>query len=186
MPRADPVTIATLPSRTPMCRLLSLDPRGAILHRLGADVRRALLILALLGALPSAAQAHTLATSANAITSSVVEPCPGDPIRLDQLTTGSFDSTLQGSFVLVPIDVPAGTTAVRVKYCFDQPEVPTPNVRHTLDLGLYQPLRGGDQLPGVREFRGWGGSSHPDVTVSREGFSTEAQYLARPKGNVPG
>jgi hypothetical protein len=87
-----------------MCRLLSLDPRGAILHRLGADVRRALLILVLLGALPSAAQAHTLATAPNAVTSSVVEPCPGDPIRLDQLTTGSFDSTLQGSFVLVPID----------------------------------------------------------------------------------
>jgi len=159
---------------------------SAILHRLATDVRRALLILALLGALPSAAQAHTLATAANAITSSVAAPCPGDPIRLDQLTTGSFDSTLQGSYVLVPIDVPAGTTAVRVKYCFDQPEVPTPNVRHTLDLGLYDPLRGGDQLPGAREFRGWGGSSHPDVTVSREGFSTEAQYLANPKGHVPG
>ena len=86
----------------------------------------------------------------------------------------------------VPFDVPAGTTAVRVKYCFDQPEVPTPNVRHTLDLGIYEPLRGGDQLPGVREFRGWGGSSHPDVTLSPEGFSTEAEYLAKPKGHVPG
>ena len=47
---------------------------SAILHRLGADVRRALLILALLGALPSAAQAHTLATASDAITSSVVLP----------------------------------------------------------------------------------------------------------------
>ena len=34
----------------------------------------------------------------------------------------------------VPFDVPAGTTAVRVKYCFDQPEAPLPNVRHTLDV----------------------------------------------------
>lgn len=149
-------------------------------------MRRALLILAVLGALPSTAQAHTLATASTAIAASVAEPCPGDPIRLDQLTTGSFDSTLQGSYVLVPIEVPAGTTAVRVKYCFDQPEVPAPNVRHTLDLGLYEPLRGGDQLPGVREFRGWGGSSHPDVTVSPEGFSSEAEYLANPKGHVPG
>ena len=49
---------------------------SAILHRLATDVRRALLILALLGALPSAAQAHTLATASDAITSSVVEPCP--------------------------------------------------------------------------------------------------------------
>ena len=76
------------------------------------------------------------------------EPCPGDPIRLDQLTTGSFESSLQGGYVLVPFDVPAGTTAVRVKYCFDQPEVPTPNVRHTLDLGIYEPLHAGDTAAG--------------------------------------
>ena len=129
-----------------------------------------------MGTLPAPAQAHTLATAANAVTSSVVEPCPGDPIRIDQLTTGSFESSLQGGYVLVPFDVPAGTTAVRVKYCFDQPEVPTPNVRHTLDLGIYDP----------RGFRGWGGSSHPDVTLSPEGFSSEAEYLASPKGHVPG
>jgi hypothetical protein len=151
----------------------------AILHRLGPAVRRALLIAALLlviGPPAGTTQAHTLATAAGAITASVAEPCPGDPIRLDQLTTGSFDSTLQGSFVRVPFDVPAGTTAVRVKYCFDQPEVPTPNVHHTLDLGIYDP----------HGFRGWGGSSHPDVTLSAEGFSTEAEYLAKPKGHVPG
>jgi hypothetical protein len=149
-------------------------------------VRRALLITAVLFAIPGTAQAHTLATAPTAVTAAVSDPCPGDPIRIDQLTTGSFESNLQGGYVLVPFDVPAGTTAVRVKYCFDQPEVPTPNVRHTLDLGLYEPLRRGDTLPGAREFRGWGGSSHPDVTLSPEGFSTEAQYLASPKGHVPG
>jgi hypothetical protein len=36
------------------------------------------------------------------------------------------------------------------------------------------------------EFRGWGGSSHPDVTVSPEGFSTEAQYTAKPRVEAPG
>jgi hypothetical protein len=149
---------------------------AAILHRLALAVRRALLTTALVLALGSTAQAHTLATAPTAITAAVTEPCPGDPIRIDQLTTGSFESSLQGSFVRVPFDVPAGTTAVRVKYCFDQPEVPTPNVRHTLDLGIYDP----------RGFRGWGGSSHPDVTLSPEGFSTEAEYLAKPKGHVPG
>ena len=153
---------------------------AAILHRLGASVRRALLTIALVLAMPAGAQAHVLATAPTAVTAAVTDPCPGDPIRIDQLTTGSFESNLQGGYVLVPFDVPAGTTAVRVKYCFDQPEVPTPNVRHTLDLGLYEPLRGGDALPGAREFRGWGGSSHPDVTLSPEGFSSEAEYLARP------
>ena len=149
---------------------------AAILHRLALAVRRALLIPPWSSCLPAPAQAHTLATAATAVTASVAEPCPGDPIRIDQLTTGSFESNLQGGYVLVPFDVPAGTTAVRVKYCFDQPEVPTPNVRHTLDLGIYDP----------RGFRGWGGSSHPDVTLSPEGFSTEAEYLAKPKGHVPG
>ncbi len=139
-------------------------------------MRRALLIIALLLALDGTAQAHTLATAPTAVTAAVAEPCPGDPIRIDQLTTGSFESNLQGGYVLVPFDVPAGTTAVRVKYCFDQPEVPTPNVRHTLDLGIHDP----------RGFRGWGGSSHPDVTLAPEGFSSEAEYLARPKGHVPG
>ena len=35
-------------------------------------------------------------------------------------------------------------------------------------------------LWGRTEFRGWGGSSHPDVTSRREGFSTEAQYRREP------
>ena len=113
--------------------------------------------------------------------------CPGDPIAADRVITGEFASEQQGSYVLLPFSVPAGTTAVRVKYCHDQPESPTSaQLRHTLDLGLYDARRRAGDLFGVREFRGWGGSSHPDTTVSAEGFSSEAQYLARPKGNVPG
>jgi hypothetical protein len=101
--------------------------------------------------------------------------------------TGSFGTEQQGAHVMVPFDVPDGVTAVRVKYCYDQPENPVTasQVKHTLDLGLYEPARGG-ALWGEREFRGWGGSSHPDVTVSPQGFSTEEQYKAAPKGHVPG
>ncbi len=150
--------------------------KGAILHRLARTVRRALLSLLLLLGATGTAQAHVPATAATAVTASVAAPCPGDPLRLDQLVTGEFEASLQGGYVLVPFDVPAGTTAVRVKYCFDQPEAPAPNVRHTLDLGIRDP----------RGFRGWGGSSHPDVTLSAEGFSSEAEYLASPKGHVPG
>ena len=92
-----------------------------------------------------------------------------------------------GSYVLVPFDVPAGTTSVRVKYCYDQPESPTSSqVKHTLDLGLYEARRSPGGLWAEDEFRGWGGSSHPDVTVSPEGFSTTEQYTAEPKGVVPG
>ena len=112
--------------------------------------------------------------------------CPGDPIAPTQAITGEFSTEQEGGYVFVPFDVPAGTTAVRVKYCYDQPETPTSaQFRHTLDLGLYEP-RAGDDPWGPDEFRGWGGSSHPDVTVSPEGFSTEQQYLDEPKGHVPG
>ena len=116
--------------------------------------------------------------------------CPGRAIKADRVVTGSFGAELQGSYVMVPFDVPAGTTAVRVKYCHDQPEAPTSStpgvsIKHTLDLGLYEPRR---RRPvwGVDEFRGWGGSSHPDVTVSPEGFSTEAEYLASADANPRG
>lgn len=113
--------------------------------------------------------------------------CPGAAIKADRVITGRFASRLQGSYVLVPFQVPAGTTAVRVKYCFDQPPEPvSQQLRHTLDLGLYQPRAGGAGLWGREEFRGWGGSSHPDLTISPEGFSTEAQYRAAPRGHVPG
>ncbi len=102
--------------------------------------------------------------------------CPGDPIDVDRAITGDFDRSQQGGYVQVPFDVPAGTTSVRVKYCHDQPEAPTnAQLEHTLDLGLYD--------PGVR---GWGGSSHPDVTITPQGFSTEEQYKEDPKGHVPG
>ena len=111
--------------------------------------------------------------------------CPGDPIRADRAITGTFTTEQMGSYVLVPFDVPAGTTSVRVKYCFDQPETPVSGqLKHTLDLGLYEARRGA--LWGEAEFRGWGGSSHPDVTISPEGFSAEEQYLDKPKGHVPG
>jgi hypothetical protein len=89
---------------------------------------------------------------------------------------------------MLPFDVPAGTTAIRVKYCHDQPELAPPGspARHTLDLGVYEPKQDPPRTWGVPEFRGWGGSSHPDVTVSPEGFSTEAQYTADPRIDPPG
>src|SRR4051812_50153943 len=78
---------------------------------------------------------------------------------------------------MVPVDAPAGTTALRVKYCYSQPAGPTTaNAKNTLDLGLWDP----------KGFRGWGGSSPPAGTVSPRGVSSEAQYLAPPPPDVPG
>jgi len=114
-------------------------------------------------------------------------PCPtstdgGDPIAPDQVISGEFGTDLQGDYVMLPFSVPAGTDAVRVKYCFDQPENALPSAsKHTLDLGIYDARSGPGDLWGGAEFRGWGGSSHPDVTVSPNGFSSEAEYLEAPK-----
>jgi hypothetical protein len=111
--------------------------------------------------------------------------CPGAPITPTKVLTGTFGQAQKGSYVLMPFDVPRGTTQVRVQYCYDKPENTTSS-SHTLDLGIYDSLRTGDRLWAGKEFRGWGGSSHPDVALSPGGFSTEAQYLSDPKGYLPG
>ena len=125
-----------------------------------------------------------LAPAASAQAAPLTTPCSGRAITPDKVITGQFGTELNKSYVMVPFDVPRGTTAVRVKYCWDQPE--SGSSRHTLDLGLYEPLHWGDRIWGSREFRGWGGSSHPDVTLSAEGFSSEADYVAQPRVEPPG
>lgn len=155
-------------------------------------MRAAIACVAALMLAPSTALAHDAhsldpGNQVRADATGLAAPCPGDANTPDRVITGSFGQEVEGSYVFVGFEVPVGTTAVRVKYCYDKPESPTSaQVNHTIDLGLFGPRgeRGGPW--GMDEFRGWGGSSHPDVTVSAEGFSTEAQYLAKPKGHVAG
>jgi len=117
-------------------------------------------------------------------------PCGGEPMpEPDQVVTGSFGDELEGGYVFVPFNVPAevggaAVTALRVKYCYDQPDMPTAQVNHTLDLGLYEPRADTTAPWGVEEFRGWGGSSHPDVTLSADGF--EAADGATTRAFLPG
>ena len=86
--------------------------------------------------LPAGAGAHADGSAPAAATALGPTSCPGAAIEPTQVITGEFGAELQGSFVLLPFNVPEGTTAVRVKYCWDPPIGPF--VRHTLDLGLYQ------------------------------------------------
>lgn len=137
-------------------------------------MRRCLLALTLVLAFPAGASA------------AAPTACPGAPISPDRVITGELPSTLQGSYVMVPFDVPAGTTAVRVRYCYDQPDLMIPMARHTLDLSLYDARPDSSTLWGPQQFRGSGGSSHPDVILSPQGFSSEEAYRAAPRANVPG
>jgi hypothetical protein len=142
-------------------------------------------LLVLVPAVPAGAHDTGEAAPAPlAAAAGLATPCPGRAIAPEKVITGEFGTELNKSYVMVPFDVPLGTTAVRVKYCWDRPE--SGSQRHTLDLGLYEPRKPGDSVWGEREFRGWGGSSHPDVTVSAEGFSSDADYTASPRIEVPG
>ena len=104
----------------------------------------------------------------------------------DRTVTGEFGAALQGSYVLLPFQVPAGQTAVRVRYCYDQPETPTSaQFRHTLDLDLYEARQPG-ALWGPEEFRGSSGSARregesgkPQVTVSADGFTAATGRTTR-------
>jgi hypothetical protein len=101
-------------------------------------------------------------------------PCGGEPMPSpDQVITGSFGKSVEGGYVMVPFTVPAGTDAIRVKYCHDQPLLETiPETgrlnKHTLDMGVYGPRSNAQDLWDEDEFRGWGGSSRKDVTLSPE------------------
>ncbi len=77
----------------------------------------------------------------------------------------------------IPFDVPAGTTAIRVRYCYDKPATDGgPN--NTLDMGVYEPLKSGDTVWGPKERRGWSGSAVKDLAISKNGFTPDDVYLA--------
>jgi len=134
----------------------------------------------LLGLVPLLA--HAGAPASIPIGENSVGPCPGAAITPTDVVQGQFPVELMGSYVMLPFEVPAGTTQVRVKYCWEGPNGPN---RHTVDLGIWD-AREGEAPWSEPQFRGWGGSSHPDVAISPQGFSSEAEYLADPRGYVPG
>lgn len=105
-----------------------------------------------------------------------------------KVVTGSFSSDQTGSFVFLPVDVPAGTTAIRAWYCYDQPELPTSQlpayaIRHTIDFGLYEPRPAGRAVWTMEEFRGWSGSGFfDDITVSPRGYAADPDPSRKPVG----
>jgi hypothetical protein len=139
-------------------------------------------------ALPGSAAAHTASlpgldstegseVSASSEASVGLTNCTDSPTidSPDKVFLGEFRNDQEGSYVMLPFGVPEGTDAVRVEYCHDQPLTVQPGEpdqvsdlnQHTIDLGLYE-TRDGSELWSGEEFRGWGGSSRPDVTVSPE------------------
>lgn len=96
-------------------------------------------------------------------------------------TTEDFDGpnftvSQAESFVQIPFSVPAGTTAIRVRYCYDNPLPAGPS--NTLDIGLFEPKPAGQAYWDLDQRRGWSGSSRRDIVVAVNGFSSTAVYEA--------
>jgi hypothetical protein len=120
---------------------------------------------------------------------------PGPFSATEPPITGEFTAAQQGSFFMLPFEVTAGTTQIRLRYCYDQPDSPTANlpqvaVRHTIDLGLYEPRPARQRLWTMDEYRGWSGSNITDVTLSPQGFSDDLTAKPQPgrttRGYRPG
>jgi hypothetical protein len=104
----------------------------------------------------------------------------------DKVITGSFTVAQTGSFVMLPFDVPKGTTAIHGWYCYDKPDLPTSSeINHTIDFGYYAPRPAGQPLWTMRQYRGWSGSGFfKDITVSREGFAASPDPSKKPLDNT--
>ena len=58
--------------------------------------------------------------------------------------TGSIPQSYNGDYVQIPFTVPADTTAIRVRYSYDQPNgtcTQSGGQANTLDMGVYSPSR---------------------------------------------
>lgn len=112
--------------------------------------------------------------------------CPGDNGAPTKVVTGTFGTQHEGYYVLVPFDVPADSTKVRVKLCYDQPESPlNSQIRHTLDLGIYDAAQA-DGFHDEEEFRGWGGSSRLNAFVSPDNATVGFKPGSIPAGEWAG
>ena len=143
----------------------------------GTAGKLSLLIGALLAAL---ALAPSAATAATCNLPSQAEP---DFINEALDVEGDILPGRTGSYVQIPFQVPAGTTAIRIRYSYDQPHdacnAPPPGTTsNTLDMGVYEPRDAGETVWGMDESRGWSGSSVRDIAIAENGFSDDATYNA--------
>lgn len=111
---------------------------------------------------------------------------PGDPdptMDTAEELDGTFAASQQGSYVQIPFDVPGGSTAIRVRYCFDQPPSGSGN---TLDVGVFEPRPAGQAVWSMAERRGWSGSAVRDLAIAVDGFTDASTYEADRKDYVSG
>lgn len=90
----------------------------------------------------------------------------------------SFSPSLAKSFVELPVAIPTGTKAIRVRYCYEN------SGTNTFDIGAFEP--GAGAYPSVAQRRGWSGSAVKDFAISENGFSPTSVYNSSRKAYVSG
>lgn len=101
-------------------------------------------------------------------------------------TTGTIAQAKAGGYLQIPFDVPVGTTAIRVRYSYDQPGGGCGGSPNTLDMGVYEPRDSGETVFGADESRGWSGSAVKDLAIAVNGFTSDAVYNPARKAFVHG
>ncbi|MFN8152279.1 MAG: CehA/McbA family metallohydrolase [Solirubrobacterales bacterium] len=91
---------------------------------------------------------------------------------------GDIAASRAGGYLQIPFDVPTGTTAIRVRYSYDQPGGGCGGSPNTLDMGVYDPRESGETVFGADDSRGWSGSAVKDLAIAQNGFSPESVYNA--------
>src|SRR5690349_9610755 len=93
---------------------------------------------------------------------------PGSP---DSTMTTSVDfegdipAGKAGGYLQIPFTVDPGTTAIRVRYSYDQPNGSCGSSPNTLDMGVYEPKAPGDAFWPASSSRGWSGSAVKDLAI---------------------
>jgi len=100
---------------------------------------------------------------------------------------GDIAASRTGGYLQIPFEVPDGTTAIQVRYSYDQPDGSCGGSPNTLDMGVYGPKADGSS-PAFEQTdrRGWSGSAVKNLAIAENGFTDETEYLAGKKAFVDG
>ena len=152
-----------------------------------SSTRSPIVFLAALAAcmlfVPASALAHHAQSTVVATAPASCAGAADSSLTPTRVITGEFDTSLEGGYVLLPfiVDPPAPRPCGCATATTSRRRRRTPASGTCWTWAFTRRRSAPGALWALPEFRGWGGSSHPDVTVSRNGFSSEAQYLTNPK-----
>jgi len=96
--------------------------------------------------------------------------------RVSYHVTFDSETKSRNDYFLLPVVLPEGTAALRIRYEYDQGKAGDPNV---IDLGLLGP--GDAEFLKVSSFRGWSGSNKKEVRISSDA-ATPGYYAGALEG----